>query len=150
MGLAAAMAAALTDERCRDAGVGSSPATVLHGYRKLFPELVEYRGGWFRADSSRDIIDQWFAHPDASVAAVERVCSHVHVLEDNLFGDAQDGVASGQSPEVALALAQALAFSWKAWARARYGLTLQTFIEPNEDDQGVFDYIVSFQSEPAA
>lgn len=147
---AAALGAALTADEQLSAWACLAPEIAAASYRMLFPEFVSYRGGWFIADGfTTENIDTWFQQPGIDIRAIERVVSHVHILEDNTFGEPSGVVPPEDVLKVAFGLAEALAFGWKTWARERYGVALKTFVEPNDEGQGVFDYIVSFESEPA-
>ncbi len=113
----------------------------------LFPELTSYRGGWFTADTfDAKVVDDWFAQDGLSVAQIERVCSHIHILEDGLFETVLDGAATLEDVRI---LAGIVTDSWQTWALQRHGVELEVFVDAEEDQTGVIDYVISFQSKQA-
>ena len=108
----------------KDHDVGSA----LTAYRLLFPTLVNYRGGWFRADRfSPHNADEWFAQPEATVAGVEFMVNHIDLLEDDPRGD-------DAPDEAANALAAALAFAWPVWFKAFYGIDVEIRVHMHDDE----------------
>ena len=115
----------------------SSPRLAFETLRLMCPELVNYRGCWFRADQFLpENADGFLAAEGATNSSTEFVVNHLHV-DENLFGQSEP-----MPDEIALAICQMLAFGWRNWARDRYGLPIVTSIVWN-DGAG---YEVSFRS----
>ena len=115
----------------------SSPRLAFETLKLMCPELIQYRGCWFRADQFvAEYADGFLAAEGATISSTELVVNHLHVGE-YLFGQ------SGPIPdEIAKAICQMLAFGWRNWARDRYGLSIVTSIVW-DDGTG---YEVSFRS----
>lgn len=117
----------------------SSPRLAFETLKLACPELVHYRGGWFLADHfTAESADGFLAQEGATLASVEFVVNHLHV-DEMLFGQQEP-----MPDDIALAICQMLAFSWRNWARERYGLEIVTSVI-NDESTG---YEVSFRSNP--
>ena len=114
-----------------------TPFMALEALKLLCPELVAYRGGWFRKDAfTEETADAFIAKAEggAGLAAAEYVINHLH-LDAYLLGQ------TDPEPATARALGEAIAYGWRNWARDRYGLTVHTHV-----DEGSFGYEVWFYS----
>jgi hypothetical protein len=104
---------------------------ALLAYDLIFPELVNYRGGWFRASRfTQGNADVWFAHIGDDVQAVESMINHLDVFEDYPGRDESGGVSE------ASALADVLAYAWPRWARERYGIEIECRVYFSEEEGG--------------
>ncbi len=114
----------------------SGPLALAH-FRFIFPELAFYKGGCFLADRfDESNVDTWLkGHP---LAATEAVVNHIHLGEDQVFGD------NAVSVDEAYAIGRCLAYGWKIWARDRYGATIYPSLYQDEPH----DWIITFTSQP--
>ncbi len=125
----------------RDLPARGEAEDALRAIALLFPSMVQYRGGWFRADRFvESYAEQWFAQPGATLQGVEGMMNHLDVLEDYPAG------GEGTSIEVANALAQALAYSWPRWVKARYGVDMISTVYAQRDEGETYAYTVSLHS----
>jgi hypothetical protein len=109
-------------------------AHALKAFDLIFPELIEYRGGWFRASRFDEAnVDAWFKEFNGDVAGVERMINHLDVLEDD-----PRGPDSGEyETEWSNALGEVLAYTWPLWAKEMYGIDVQSgvaFVEEATDE----------------
>lgn len=106
-----------------EAAAHSTPRAAVETLSLMFPALVNYRGGWFRADSFKaEYADGFFEQTGGNLASVEYVVNHLHI-DEMLFGQSKP-----VSPEEARAICEMLAYGWKSWARDRYGVAIRTSI----------------------
>lgn len=95
---------------------------ALCSFDLIFPELVQYRSGWFRADRfDASNADQWFEQFDGDVSAVERMVNHLDVGQD----DPQFGPSGEYDTAHTFAFAKVLEFVWPLWAKAAYGVDIE-------------------------
>jgi hypothetical protein len=114
---------------------------AVRAFALLFPGMLQYRGGWFRADRfAESYAEQWFAQPGATLQGVEGMMNHLDVLEDYPGGDESTSI------EVANALAQSLAYSWPRWVRARYGVDMVSTVYAQQDEGETYSYTVTLHS----
>ncbi len=138
----AVLAAAVLDARPRAEVSDKDPAVALDWLRLLLPELVTYREGVFRKERfTPETADHFLAEAAGNPQAAEYVINHLHVAEDAPFGDASDVPLGAWK-----ALAEACAYTWRTWAKDRYGLDVHTAIEP--EGEPPYDYVVWFSSTP--
>lgn len=115
----------------------SSPRLAFETLKLMCPELVHYRGCWFRADAFvPKYADGFLAAEGATISSTEFVVNHLHV-DHYLFGQQEP-----MPDDIAKAICQMLAFGWRNWARDQYGLPIVTSVVWNEDT----GYEVSFRS----
>lgn len=115
----------------------SGPRLAFETLKLMCPELVTYRGCWFRADQFvAEYADGFLAAEGATVSSTEFVVNHLHV-DEMLFGQSEP-----MPDEIAKAICQMLAFGWRNWARDKYGLPIVTSVVWS-DGTG---YEVSFRS----
>ncbi len=111
-----------------EAGAYTTPLAGFETLSMMCPELVSYRGGWFRKVAfAPENADGFFVQTGGNLAAVEYVINHLHV-DEVLFGQT-DPIPL----DVARAICELLAFGWRNWARDRYGVAIRTSIICEED-----------------
>lgn len=92
---------------------------ALLAYDLIFPELLNYRGGWFRA-SRFDVknVDAWFEKFEGDVQKVESMLNHLDVFQD------YPGKYDDYKIVEANALAEVLMFAWPMWTKQMYGIDI--------------------------
>ncbi len=122
-----------------EAAAYSTPRAAFEILNLMCPALVNYRGGWFRADAFKaEYADGFFERMEGDLQSVEYVVNHLHV-DEMLFGQSKP-----VSLEEARAICEMLAYGWKNWARDRYGIAIRTSIICDEEQCEV-----SFRSKTA-
>ena len=122
-----------------EAAANSTPRAAFEILSLMCPTLVNYRGGWFRADAFKaEHADGFFEQTGGNLGSVEYIVNHLHV-NDRLFGQLEL-----MTIEEARAICEMLAYGWRTWARDRYGLEIRTSIICDEEQSEV-----SFRSKTA-
>lgn len=86
----------------------------LMGKYIFFPEIVEFRGGYFLADRiSEETYKTWLKTLNGNIPEVEKVLNHVHVYD--LFGYSEE-----IDEDVFLEIGQQMALSWKMHLKHRF------------------------------
>lgn len=106
-----------------EAAAYSTPRAAFEILSLMCPALVNYRGGWFRAEAfAPENADGFIEQAGGDLASVEYVINHLHV-DEMLFGQSKP-----MSLEEARAVCQMLAYGWKNWAKDRYGIDIRTSV----------------------
>jgi hypothetical protein len=116
-----------------------SPDLAIGFTSLLFPEFHLFDDCVFRSDvtSVQAIIEQWKTATKGNLAAVERVCNHVHIVEDNRFPFTWK--LNDQNLEF---FATVLKLSWKTSLELQF--PDRTFIVDLNHDSDAKDYIITF------
>lgn len=111
-----------------EAAAYSTPRAAFEILNLMCPTLVNYRGGWFRADDFKaEYADGFFEQAGGHLASVEYVVNHLHI-DEMLFGQTKP-----MTLEESRAISEMLAYGWKNWARDRYGIAIRPSIICDED-----------------
>jgi hypothetical protein len=111
-----------------EAAAYSTPRAAFEILSLMCPTLVNYRGGWFRADAFKaEYADGFFEMTKNNLASVEYVVNHLHV-DEMLFGQNKP-----MELDEARAICEMLAYGWRNWARDQYGISIRTSIICDEE-----------------
>ena len=112
---------------------------ALLAYDLIFPELRQYRGGWFRASRfTEENADAWFASMDGDIQRVEGMINHLDVFQDYPGVDGEYNVADAN------ALAEVIAFAWPLWAKQMYDIEIECrvyFIDGTDGEEPEADTV---------